>query len=201
MTNPIIIEDDNFISDEEHQKFLQVIFNDKDENIRWGLKGMLAALNSDIFKGTDKFPYVSTPLAIGSKNSKPQLQVSAYLKNNEYSEIFDKFCKKHNIQYKKVIRAKVTILFMDNENYHNFIHIDAPIKHNVFLYYLNDSDGDTVFFNKKFEDNITSDKELSIQYSVTPKSKRGILFDGMIWHSSTPPTKNQLRAVLNIDYV
>ena len=70
-------------------------------------------------------------------------------------------------------------------------HIDMPIPHKVILFYLNDSDGDTNFYNK----------EHKIIDSVTPKENRAVLFDGSILHSSSKPIKFARRIVLNINLV
>ena len=75
-------------------------------------------------------------------------------------------------------------------------HIDittdgAPIPHKVILFYLNDSDGDTYFY----------DKEHKIIDSVTPKENRAVLFDGSILHSSSKPIEFARRIVLNINLI
>lgn len=54
------------------------------------------------------------------------------------------------------------------------------------IYYLNDSDGDTVIYE--------GDKE--IRY--TPKANTAIMFDSELLHRATPPTKEKTRVVLNI---
>ena len=69
-------------------------------------------------------------------------------------------------------------------------HIDMEREHKVLLYYVIDSDGDTVFFNKKNK----------INKRVTPKKGRAVLFDGSIWHSAYKPKKN-LRCIINFDYL
>lgn len=70
-------------------------------------------------------------------------------------------------------------------------HIDMESPHKVILFYLNDSDGDTYFYNK----------EHKIIDSVTPKENRAVLFDGSILHSSSKPIKFSRRIVLNINLV
>jgi hypothetical protein len=198
--NPILIEDSSFLSKEEQQQFLDLIFKDEENpKIKWTLRGLLPSLNWKNLNSNNIFPFEKTPLAINHVKSKAQLQIIGHLENEEYLFVFDKFCKKHNIEYKKILRAKINIITMDNEDYHNFIHIDAPIKHKVFLYYLNDSEGDTLFFNKSFNDKI--DNDIEIEYRVTPQAGKAIVFDGMRWHSSSAPKNNQLRIILNIDYV
>ena len=70
-------------------------------------------------------------------------------------------------------------------------HTDFKIPHKVILFYLNESDGDTYFY----------DKEHNIIDSVTPKENRAVLFDGSILHSSSKPIEFARRIVLNIDIV
>ena len=70
-------------------------------------------------------------------------------------------------------------------------HTDFSIPHKVILFYLNDSDGDTYFYDNKNK----------IINSVTPKENRAILFDGLIPHSSSKPIETARRIVLNINLV
>ena len=70
-------------------------------------------------------------------------------------------------------------------------HQDLNIPHWVCLYYVNDSDGDTILFE--------DDKKTVIQ-QVTPKKGRIVFFDGNIYHTSSKP-KNNIRSVINIDFI
>lgn len=70
----------------------------------------------------------------------------------------------------------------------NGIHIDLPFPHMVCLYYVTDSDGDTVFF----DDN---DKEI---FRQTPKKNTAVIFDGSIRHCSSTPSCH--RVILNFDF-
>ena len=76
-----------------------------------------------------------------------------------------------------------------NKMHKNTPHIDMQIPHKVILFYLNDCDGDTYFY----------DNEHKIIDSVTPKENRAILFDGLIPHSSSKPIKFSRRIILNIN--
>lgn len=86
-------------------------------------------------------------------------------------------------------------------------HVDNPNLHYVCLYYVNDSDGDTIIFNKKsdgineyaLKDELDSTK-MSILTSVSPKKGRCVLFDGRHYHASTQPTKN-VRTVINFNFL
>ena len=57
----------------------------------------------------------------------------------------------------------------------------------VCLYYVDDSDGDTFFF----------DEDWDIIQRVTPKAGRMVLFRNDLYHASSPPQKNEGRIVLN----
>ena len=68
------------------------------------------------------------------------------------------------------------------------IHLDKPSKgYMSLLYYVNDSDGDTIFF----------DKNIKMTKRVNPKKNRAILFDSNILHSGSNPIKSKKRIVIN----
>jgi hypothetical protein len=79
---------------------------------------------------------------------------------------------------------------ISNPPLHNNIHVDMFEPHTVCLYYVNDTDGDTFFF----------DKEKKIVERITPKKGRMVVFDGLTFHASSMPSKNY-RITLNMDYV
>ena len=68
-------------------------------------------------------------------------------------------------------------------------HRDSTFPHWVCLYYVNDSEGDTIFFNNK-------NKEIK---RVSPKKGRIAFFDGGILHCPTP-SNTQSRAVINMNF-
>ena len=73
-------------------------------------------------------------------------------------------------------------------------HIDIyNRKHLVVLYYVCDSDGDTIIYNERKE---TSDKVYTIKERVTPKQGRVVLFDGCLMHTAEQPINN-IRCVVN----
>tara|TARA_E500000178_G_C16912443_1_gene703322 strand:+ start:200 stop:781 length:582 start_codon:yes stop_codon:yes gene_type:complete len=94
--------------------------------------------------------------------------------------------------YGDIVRSKFNLLFPHpkiNSNLdHNVTHIDLDGPHYSILLYLNDSDGDTIFFKDK------GNIELK---RVTPKSNRMVISNGL-YHTSTNPIKFSFRAVLNM---
>ena len=73
-------------------------------------------------------------------------------------------------------------------------HTDMPYPHFVMLYYVCDSDGDTIIYNEK----TISEKGLTVQKKVTPKQGRVVLFDGAYYHTAQQPNHN-LRCIVNYD--
>jgi hypothetical protein len=78
-------------------------------------------------------------------------------------------------------------------------HVDFYARHKSLLYYVNDSDGDTVFYNEKFDGNTDRDS-FTVQKRVKPKKGKAVLFDGFHYHSSGIPEKTLRRVVININY-
>ena len=71
-------------------------------------------------------------------------------------------------------------------------HIDIYNKeHLVVLYYVCDSDGDTIIFNEREELGT-----YTIKQKVTPKQGRMVLFDGSLYHTAEQPLNN-VRCVVN----
>ena len=67
-------------------------------------------------------------------------------------------------------------------------HMDSPLEmFQSLLYYVNDSDGDTYFF----------DEDLNIIDTVSPKKNRAIVFPSNMIHAGSNPIKNSLRMVIN----
>lgn len=112
--------------------------------------------------------------------------------------IFVKFLNKHNIVCNKILRAKMNLVTSIDEDVHQPPHTDEETPHNVFLYYINDSDGDTILFNEFFGQN---PKSLTIQERINPEKGKAIFFNGLQYHASSAPRKNKYRAVINIAFI
>jgi hypothetical protein len=61
-------------------------------------------------------------------------------------------------------------------------------KYVSLLYYVKDSDGDTVLYK--------DDKKTELM-RVQPKANRAVIFDSRTWHTGELPVKNQTRIVIN----
>ena len=91
-----------------------------------------------------------------------------------------------------MLRSHITFHFPKLEKFgqHHNVHIDNENPHDVVLYYINDADGDTFFF----------DNDGKIIHRETPKKGKCVIFEGLhAYHASSSPTKN-IRMTLNINY-
>ena len=94
------------------------------------------------------------------------------------------------------------LIYKNNKHKEDTPHLDLDIPHTVFLYYVNDADGDTVIYDyvsKNMKD-IPNYEDVKIMKKIRPKQGRVLVFDGMTWHSSTQPTKGP-RCIINFDMV
>ena len=111
--------------------------------------------------------------------------------------IFDVLKNKFgNIQ---LLRAKVNLTFpyppmvkYEPQMPHLDLQYDngEPVEHKVLLYYINDSDGPTYFFNESYD----------IANSINPRQGVGVIFDGDQIHAASNPVFNPFRFVLNINF-
>ena len=69
----------------------------------------------------------------------------------------------------------------------------------VVLYYVNDCDGDTVFYNLSDCDDYRLD-EIKEWRRESPKKGDIVMFDGKIFHSPSCPVKSLCRSTLNFDF-
>ena len=72
-------------------------------------------------------------------------------------------------------------------------HIDIKEDHFVMLYYVCDSDGDTIIYNEQEKSD-----SYTVQKRITPKQGRVVLFDGSYYHTAEQPLNN-IRCVVNYD--
>ena len=103
----------------------------------------------------------------------------------EYTDVnFDIVRIKANLQLQNKLSC--------NEK-HAAPHKDFNFGHHVFLYYINDCDGDTFLFNE------LGNGEIEVVERVSPKKGRLVCFDGKWLHASSVPINSEYRAVLNMN--
>ena len=85
------------------------------------------------------------------------------------------------------------------------IHINQEHPHLVLLYYVNDSDGETILFDKTINDiedpsmmYLDEKYQFNVVNKIMPKKGRILLFDGRTYHSASSPTKG-MRCIITLD--
>ena len=101
----------------------------------------------------------------------------------------DVFCSHIKKPIKQYYRVKFNCQYQDfrSSTKYNPVHVDiVDVPHISLLYYINDSDGDTLFFKNK-----------KIIKRVSPKKNRLVISEGPLPHCSSNPIKTELRFILN----
>lgn len=108
-----------------------------------------------------------------------------------YLNILYALANKRNINIEEVYSGRLFMHLPSPNPGPNMVHIDMTNKeHLVCLYYVTDSDGDTILYK--------NDKKTELQ-RVSPKKGRIVFFDGSIPHCSSSPSKNT-RVIVNFDF-
>ena len=180
----ILITDDNFLSTHEIEKInkdfyrLPAIFTPFTYHVSED------SLLKNSNKYSNRFMYSSYS---GEENFTNELSIM----------ILEKFCSKHKIKYDNIDRTRSNTTFLCNEERPSIPHVDTYKDHLVLLYYVNDSDGDTLLYSNKY--NEQEDNDMIVEHRISPKAGRAVLFNGNAYHSFYYPNKNNTRSVININ--
>jgi hypothetical protein len=116
--------------------------------------------------------------------------------------IVEMACQKINFPITAVIGGRTFIQFPAIKDIgFTKIHTDLDIDHLVCLYYVIDSDGDTVLFDKTTSDipkSQVKESDLTVVKRISPKKGRAVLFNGNRYHCTTLPLNSQ-RCVINFN--
>ena len=99
-----------------------------------------------------------------------------------------------------IIRARADMVTWSKEDYTHPAHTDFPFPNTASVFYVNETDGDTIFYNVK-PDDVPKDKELKEYDRVSPKANRLVIFDGDLLHTGCSPTKHKTRILINSNYI
>jgi len=170
----------NFIPEDLQKEFLEIIEDNK--NFAWYYSESIVEGQPD----TGGFSHIVI---------KDDIANSPYV--NEFIKVFNLLEEGTGIQVQGVIRFRIRMTLADGTGpRNNYIHTDHTFPHKVLLIYINDTDGDTVLYDKMLGENISNIKEI---YRFVPKIGDAIIFDGLRYHSGAVPSKGK-RLVINIDF-
>jgi hypothetical protein len=146
--------------------------------------------------------------------------------SEEYSELSNYFAHMYDslgIDHDKVYRVRATTKWPvpnTTKDQYNIPHVDSVVPHDVIVFYMNDSDGDTRLFEQYQKPCDDSQKPLSREASdeqkyeyakqfirsgfttkttVEPKANRLLMFDGLQYHTAGLPISSNRRVILNIN--
>lgn len=116
---------------------------------------------------------------------------------DNFIPIFFLLKEKTGIDVKNIIRFRIRMTLADGiASRNNYPHTDHDFPHKVLLIYANNSDGDTVLYDKKLGESLDNMKEIC---RFSPKIGDAVLFDGLRYHSGAVPSQGK-RIVINIDF-
>ena len=123
--------------------------------------------------------------------------------HNLFSGLIKNSCRKLKIKKVDILQGRSFLSTPTNipKDDVDTPHVDMQSPHFVMLYYVRDSDGDTIIYNEKTKfDDCTPNSEVNftIKKKVSPKQGRVVLFDGRHWHTAQQPNHN-LRCIVNYD--
>ena len=143
-------------------------------------------------------PYIvakgSNPYQLSHIITKGGKNISAF--SHLANGVFNNIKRYHNSDI-DIIRAKFNLLQnirVDEPHWPHIDTIDDTTK--VCIYYVNDSDGDTLIFNNTYP----NANNLEVIERITPKQGKAIFFNSDQYHASSSPIKNEYRIVLNVIY-
>jgi hypothetical protein len=104
---------------------------------------------------------------------------------------------------KQLLRIKANLTYPTNVHSDHLLgvpHIDF-VEENLItaIYYVNNSDGDTIIFNERFQEK--EYKDLTISQTIKPKKGRLVVFNGNYIHAGTLPSNNSARIVINFNLI
>jgi hypothetical protein len=181
----MFIYDDSFLTEEEITKVDDLFHS---FGIRWAY-----------FKTTQNNDVNHPGVVNTRKKDVPYFSAGISEDSQEYlgfKFIIDKFCLKHGLEYSSLGRVKLNVTPHTYEEGTLYPHVDKNEPHLIFLYYVHDSDGDTVLYNETFN-GVFVEPPLTVMHSITPKRGAAFVVDGRHFHSITPPSKHSVRSVIN----
>ena len=102
-----------------------------------------------------------------------------------------------------ILRARADMVTWSKEDYIHQSHVDFEVSNIAAVFYVNETDGDTVFYNIKPED-VPKNKDyknLKEYDRVSPKANRLVLFDGNLLHAGCSPTNHKTKILINSNFI
>ena len=105
-----------------------------------------------------------------------------------FRSIVEFLAKMSGVQNSYIGRVRLGLITRTPKTIIHTPHVDFEVPHTTLLYYINKSDGNTLFYNNN-----------KVIHENEYKHNSMMIFDGAISHSSTTPIKHDTRIALNIN--
>jgi hypothetical protein len=113
-----------------------------------------------------------------------------------------------NLSISKVIRIRAGLTTRTPYPVIHSPHVDWDNHHMTAVYYVNDSDGDTIFYKEKRDESLSvnshewsKNRKFTVDQTITPVADRMVVFNGLNYHSSTTPCNVDYRLVINFNWL
>jgi 2OG-Fe(II) oxygenase superfamily len=119
------------------------------------------------------------------------------------------FCEKAKLEFRALLRIRIGLFTpMPGGAAHHNPHVDFSQPHQTAVYYVNDSDGDTVIFSETIDEvsverstEFANQNLFTVAGSVPPKKGKMCCFDGRYYHASSSPTRAAKRIAITFNFV
>ena len=104
------------------------------------------------------------------------------------------------VNQEHIIRSRGDMTMYTHKVFEHAAHIDFPCRNVSAVYYLNDSYGDTIFYNEKAEKSSDIPQKLTEAERISPKANRLVVFEGNDIHTGSSPNKHKNRIIINSNF-
>ena len=99
-----------------------------------------------------------------------------------------------------ILRSRGDMTMYTHREFVHDPHVDYPFKNISTVYYINDSDGDTIFYNQRHSEDQPMPDKLEVRDRVSPKANRLVFFEGDVIHTGMSPNKHKNRIIINSNF-
>jgi hypothetical protein len=155
---------------------------------------------------TEKFPFFSHGLYSRYDVFKEEPTENSKI-TSFFKPIIHRFCKKQNINIKKIARGCLNLSYYRGIYLSGDPHVDHEYDHKVLMIYLNDSSGDTLIYDKINTSNkcVIPLEEIKtpmkIIKKIKPEQGKVVCWDGNYFHAASFCKPSEIRAVLVITFI
>jgi len=180
---------DNFLTKSYHNSILNLMFGDQFD---WCYMNNI----SDVSTDSPHFNDYGFTRTFWHEQKGPVSRFSSFIEPLLYQILDVTDCE-------YIWRARADMVTWSKEDFIHPAHTDFLFPNTASVFYINESDGDTIFYNIKPED-VPKDKDykdLKEYDRVSPKANRLVIFDGDLLHTGCSPTKHKIRILINSNYI